>query len=114
MLASAQLELLPAASVPALLAPDARAKARTLEFFTAHIRNPNTRKAYARAGQHFADWCERFGISDIRQVKPVQVALYVEQLDLAAPSVKEGLHNSGSSLLARTRSDGEYLSHEAS
>ena len=62
MFAPSQLELLPAASVPALLAPDARAKARTLEFFTAHIRNPNTRKAYARAGQHFGDWCARFGI----------------------------------------------------
>ena len=45
MFAPSQLELLPAAPVPALLAPDARAKARTLEFFTAHIRNPNTRKA---------------------------------------------------------------------
>lgn len=64
MFAPSQLELLPAVSVPALLAPDARAKARTLEFFTAHIRNRNTRKAYARAGQHFADWCARFGIDD--------------------------------------------------
>lgn len=91
MFAPSKLELLPAAAVPALLAPDARAKARTLEFFTAHIRNPNTRKAYARAGQHFADWCARFGIDDIRQVQPVHVALYVEQLDLAAPSVKQRL-----------------------
>ena len=70
----------------ALLAPDARAKARTLEFFTTHIRNPNTRKAYARAGQHFADWCARFGVDDIRLVQPVHVAMYVEQLGLAAPS----------------------------
>lgn len=91
MFAPSQLELLPAAPVPALLAPDARAKARTLEFFTAHIRNPNTRKAYARAGQHFADWCARFGVDDVRRVEPVHVALYVEQLDLAAPSVKQRL-----------------------
>ena len=75
MFAPAQFELLPTAPVPALLAPDARAKARTLEFFTAHIRNPNTRKAYARAGQHFADWCERLGIGDVRQVQPIHVAL---------------------------------------
>ena len=31
------------------IAPNAQAAERVLEFFTAHIRNPNTRKAYARA-----------------------------------------------------------------
>ena len=35
--------------LPALYAPDARAARRALEFFTAHIRNPHTRKAYAEA-----------------------------------------------------------------
>ena len=38
----------------ALYAPAAK---RTLEFFTTHIRNPNTRKAYATAAQEFAAWC---------------------------------------------------------
>jgi len=32
---------------PALFAPDAPTAKRVLEFFTANIRNPNTRKAYA-------------------------------------------------------------------
>ena len=35
--------------LPALLAPDPKAARRVIEFFTAHIRNPNTRKAYAQA-----------------------------------------------------------------
>ena len=35
--------------LPALLAPDPAAERCVMEFFTAHIRNPHTRKAYARA-----------------------------------------------------------------
>ena len=31
---------------------------RFVEFFTAHIRNKNTRAAYGRAVRHFCDWCE--------------------------------------------------------
>jgi hypothetical protein len=41
-------------SLPALYAPNPAAARRTLEFFTANIRSPNTRKAYARAGVEFA------------------------------------------------------------
>ena len=35
--------------LPALFAPDQDAARRFIEFFTANIRNPNTRRAYARA-----------------------------------------------------------------
>ena len=31
---------------------------RFIEFFTANIRNPNTRRAYALAAVQFAVWCE--------------------------------------------------------
>jgi hypothetical protein len=34
---------------PALFAPDSAASKRFFEFFTANIRNPNTRKAYTHA-----------------------------------------------------------------
>jgi site-specific recombinase XerD len=78
-------------AVPSLFAPDAAAGRRTVEFFTAHIRNVNTRKAYAPAGADFARWCERHRILDLRSVQPVHVAAYIEQLSLAAPSVKQRL-----------------------
>ena len=37
-------------TLPALFRPDAATAKRVLEFFTANIRNPNPRKAYAKAG----------------------------------------------------------------
>src|SRR5713226_9126155 len=35
-----------------------RASRRFIEFFTANIRNRNTRMAYARAVKKFFDWCD--------------------------------------------------------
>ena len=60
--------------LPALLAPDPAAERCVMEFFTAHIRNPHTRKAYARASARFAAWAELCGIAHLRQVEPVHVA----------------------------------------
>ncbi|GEM_PF-4391355 len=77
--------------VPALFAPDAAAKRRTVEFFTAHIRNANTRKAYASASKDFARWCRGLGTCDLGSVQSVHVATYIEQLSLSAPSVKQRL-----------------------
>ena len=77
--------------VPALYAPDAPAAKRTFEFFAVNIRNPNTRKAYARAASDFAAWCELHGIADVRQVQPAHVAAYIESLQIAAPSIKQRL-----------------------
>ncbi len=70
-----------AGGLPALYAPDPRAARRVAEFFAAHIRNPHTRKAYARAAA---------GVAHLRDVEPVHVAAYVDdlQLRIAAPSVK--------------------------
>jgi len=36
---------------------------RYVEFFTANIRNPNTRRAYARACSRFFGWCENRGLA---------------------------------------------------
>ena len=52
---------------------------RFVEFFTANIRNPNTRAAYARAVRRFCDWAERHTVS-LPQVEPMLVAAYVEEL----------------------------------
>ena len=79
--------------LPALFTPTPAAAKRTLEFFTANIRNPNTRKAYARAVAEFAAWCGERGLHELGAIEPVHVAAYVEQLQerLAAPSVKLNL-----------------------
>ena len=81
------------ASLPALFTPTPAAAKRTLEFFTANIRNPNTRKAYARAVSGFSIWCGEQGLHELADIEPVHVAAYIEQLQarLAAPSVKQHL-----------------------
>jgi site-specific recombinase XerD len=87
------------ADLPALFAPTPDAARRYVEFFTANIRNPNTRRAYARAAADFAAWCETNGLTELRDIEPVHVAAYVEglQLKLSAPSVK--LHLAGIRML---------------
>lgn len=66
---------------------------RFVEFFTANIRNPNTRKAYALAVGEFLAWCDRLGVPDIDAIEPVLVASYVEQLQnrVKAPTVRQHL-----------------------
>lgn len=65
---------------------------RFLEFFTANIRNPNTRVAYARAVARFCRWCERRRF-DLELIEPMAVAAYIEELTQthAAPTVKQAL-----------------------
>jgi integrase len=92
--------LVPAsASLPTLFVPNQAAGRRFIEFFTANIRNPNTRRAYARAAIEFAAWCEHQGLRELRDIEPVHVAGYIEGLQgrLAAPSVK--LHLAGIRML---------------
>jgi integrase/recombinase XerD len=60
---------------------------RFIEFFTAHIRNPNTRRAYGRAVARFFAWCDGRGIG-LHQIAPITVAAYIEQLACAKPTVK--------------------------
>ena len=81
------------AGVPAVvLAAGKKAGLRFLEFFTANIRNPNTRRAYHRACLDFFRWCESGGLA-LDDIGPVHVAVYIERLgkDLARPSVKQHL-----------------------
>jgi site-specific recombinase XerD len=81
-------------TVPAVIAAAGRKAARRfVEFFTANIRNPNTRAAYAHAVVAFCAWCEERGY-DFLRVSPVAIAGYVEQLladGLARPTVKQHL-----------------------
>jgi integrase/recombinase XerD len=63
---------------------------RFVEFFTANIRNKNTRVAYARAIGDFLDWCDRRGV-ELRNIQPVTVAAYIEQHQGSKPTVKQHL-----------------------
>ncbi|MBX3328329.1 MAG: phage integrase N-terminal SAM-like domain-containing protein, partial [Nitrospira sp.] len=80
-------------TLPALFTPTPNAAKRFVEFFTANIRNPNTRKAYTWAVAEFATWCERHGMLSLQAIEPVHIATYIETLHrrLAAPSVKQHL-----------------------
>lgn len=49
------------------------------EYFTAHIRNANTRRAYFHAVRRFSVWCQGHGLT-LAAVAPVHVAAYVEGL----------------------------------
>jgi site-specific recombinase XerD len=79
--------------VPALFAPSDSAAKRFLEFFAAHIRNANTRRAYLRAVREFAAWCSANDFNDLVDIEPLHVSAYVELLGqrLAKPSVKQHL-----------------------
>ena len=70
-----------------------RASMRFLEFFAANIRNPHTRRAYARAAEEFLAWCASAGVPSIAAVQTVHVATWIEAgtRELAAPSVKQRL-----------------------
>jgi len=77
--------------VPALVAADGeRASVRFLEFFAAAIRNPHTRRAYARAAADFLLWCEDRGVPSVTMVQPLHVAAWVElqARTKAAPTAK--------------------------
>jgi hypothetical protein len=89
-----QLALLRPTALPALAAAaGARASMRFLEFFTANIRNPHTRRAYYRAAEEFLAWCASADVVSIAAVQPVHVATWIEvsTRELAAPSVKQRL-----------------------
>jgi site-specific recombinase XerD len=66
---------------------------RFLEFFASTLRNPHTRRAYARAVRAFLTWCEDNGLPSITAVQPLHVATWIELQThpRAAPSVKQQL-----------------------
>jgi integrase/recombinase XerD len=75
--------------LPALItAASERTAWRFVEFFTATIRNPNTREAYARAVGRFLAWREGKGF---RALTPVVVATYIEQLLGSKPTIMQHL-----------------------
>src|ERR1019366_7924096 len=82
-----------AARLPALFVAGPKAAERFWEFFTANIRNKNTRRAYYKAACRFSDWCAGHGLPDLALVKPIPVAAFIEELlgELSRPTVKQHL-----------------------
>jgi site-specific recombinase XerD len=79
--------------VPALIANEGeQAGWHYVEFFTANIRNPNTRRAYARACRQFFAWCDDRGLT-LSTIRPFNVAAYIETLQQthSPPAVKQQL-----------------------
>lgn len=88
-----QVKVVTMATIPTMIAAAGdRAARRFVEFFTANIRNVNTRAAYARAVAQFCLWCEHrhIGLDD---AEPVIIAAYIEELGQSAskPTVKQHL-----------------------
>ncbi|MGF6776026.1 tyrosine-type recombinase/integrase [Paraburkholderia sp. GAS334] len=93
-MASTDLTLPSDATVPALVSSAGdRASVRFLEFFASAIRNPHTRRAYARAAGDFLAWCAGAGVASIGTVQPLHVAAWIELQTQthAAPTVKQRL-----------------------
>ncbi|MBV9081247.1 MAG: phage integrase N-terminal SAM-like domain-containing protein, partial [Acidobacteriaceae bacterium] len=99
---TAELALRPAAPLPIesseptlqrFVPHEPAARKRFAEFFTVHIRNKNTRAAYMNAARSFAEWCAGQGIAELRDVEPIHVAAYVEQLaeTTSKPTAKQHL-----------------------
>jgi site-specific recombinase XerD len=80
--------------VPRLIADAGEnASLRFLDFFTANIRNPNTRAAYAVAVRAFFSWLDAKQVAPLAAVRTHHVSAYVEVLGrrYRAPTVKQHL-----------------------
>jgi site-specific recombinase XerD len=90
---SGRLAAVDVASIPRVIRDAGPiASEKYIEFFTATIRNPNTRRAYAIAVNRMLGWCEQHGI-ELAALRPTIVATYIEELMSTAspPTVKQHL-----------------------
>jgi hypothetical protein len=88
---------------PAVFLPNEKAGERFFGFFTVHIRNKNTGRAYYKAACRFSDWCDEKGVLELASAKPRHVAAYIEMLGLQEPD-RAGLYDRN----ADVASLGEY------
>ena len=77
-------------ALPSVFTVRPEARTRLRDFFSSHIRNPNTRRAYREAVRQFSAYCAFHGVAELTQVEPVHVAAFVEaQLKVnTKPTVK--------------------------
>lgn len=80
--------------VPAMIAAAGeRASLRFIDFFTANIRNSNTRAAYGVSVRGFFTWLETRGLAELGAIRTHHVSTYIEMLTrrYSAPTVKQHL-----------------------
>ena len=93
-----QSDVLPAAfrelNVPEFIAnAGSQAAFRFLEYFTARIRNPGTRRAYYRNAKRFCDWMAGHRL-ELRETKSIHISTYLEYLaeqNYSRPTIKQHL-----------------------
>jgi integrase/recombinase XerD len=80
---------------PALVVARPAAGTRFRDFFSSHIRNPNTRCTYLETVRQFLVFCPELGIADLAQVERVHAAAFVEasfaSTQHSKPTVKQRL-----------------------
>jgi hypothetical protein len=64
-----------AAKPPVMFLPNEKAQERFFGFFTANIRNKNTRRAYYKAACRFSEWCEGREVRELADVKPERIPI---------------------------------------
>jgi site-specific recombinase XerD len=78
-----EIEIVPvvsgSASLPSIFLARPEARKRMRDFFSSHIRNRNTRRAYLEAVRQFATFCAELEIIELAQVEAVHVAAFVER-----------------------------------
>ena len=58
-----------------------KAERKFVEFFTAHLRNDHTRRAYAHAAAQLSAWLEKVGLS-LAELEPPEAAAYIKSLEV--------------------------------
>jgi site-specific recombinase XerD len=98
-------QLIPSPAPAVLLAPffgpTPEAMKRVRDFFTAHLQNDHTRKAYKNATECFAAWCEARGIVELSAVEPFHVAAFLRHLQDKDHQPKPSPHPRSSSTSRR-------------
>ncbi len=82
-----------APQLPALFLTTPRTTKGFIDFFTANIRNRNTRRAYYKAASRFSEWCQTHGLDDLAKLQTLHVSAYIEELqqDHSPPTVRQHL-----------------------
>jgi integrase/recombinase XerD len=91
-LGPADVDATPSGPLPGIFLRARDGGKRFWEFFTANIRNRNTRRAYFAAVSRFSGWCQQRNLT-LEHVEPIHVAAYIEHLGqvVARPTVKQHL-----------------------